>query len=78
MLQWTPGAGCEDVTDKVWWPYYHKTIEAGKKIILLGFHGEENLRIFKKEFGAKFKHFMIAMSAESREQAQEFLELVSD
>lgn len=78
MLQWTPGAGCEDVTDKLWWPYYHKTIEAGKKIILLGFHGEENLRIFKKEFGAKFKHFMIAMSAESLKQAQEFLELVSD
>lgn len=78
MIQWTPGAGVEDLTDQRWWPYYHKTIEAGKKVILLGFHGEENLRVFKKEFGPKFKGFMIAMVAESKNHAQKILATVSD
>jgi hypothetical protein len=45
MIQWTPGSGAEDVTNRRWWPYYHKTIEAGEKLILLGFHGEDNLRV---------------------------------
>ena len=77
MIQWTPGAGVEPVMDKRWWPLYHRTIDAGKKVILLGFEGIDNLRAFTKEFGRKAKHFMISMRAESPKQAEEMLALVS-
>jgi len=78
MLQWTPGAGIEPITDRRWLPLYHKTIDAGKKMALLGFSGIDNLRAFKKEFGPKFKQCLISMSAESIQQAEEILLLVSD
>ena len=78
MIQWTPGAGVEDVTGARWWPYYHKTIEAGKKVILIGFHGEENLHALKREFGSKFKDFMINMETADRAQAERVLAMASD
>jgi 5-methyltetrahydrofolate--homocysteine methyltransferase len=78
MLQWTPGAGIEPIMDRRWWPLYHKTIEAGKKVALLGFSGLDNLCAFKKEFGPKLKQCMISMHAESFQQAEEILRLVSD
>lgn len=78
MLQWTPGAGAEPVTDRRWWPYYHKTIEAGKKLILFGFDGQENLHALKREFGAKLRNFMISMRVDTPLQADEILTLVSD
>lgn len=78
MLQWTPGAGVEPVADKRWWPLYHKTLEHGKKMILLGVSGMDQLKALKKEFGPKLKRCMINMSAESREQAEEILNTVSE
>lgn len=78
MIQWTPGAGSEAVTDRRWWPLYRKTIEAGKKVILLGVQGMEDLAALKREFGQGFKQFMISIRAESRRQADEILALVSD
>ena len=77
MIQWTPGAGVEPVTDNRWWPLYHKTIEAGKKAILIGCEGIDNLTALKKEFGQKLRHFMISMEAESLRQAEVILALVS-
>jgi hydrogenase maturation factor len=61
-----------------WWHLYHKTIEAGKKVILTGFEGIENLSVLKAEFGPKLKHFMIAIQAESLSQADNILNIVSD
>ena len=78
MIQWTPGAGVEDVTNRRWWPYYHKTIEAGKKVILLGFQGDDNLHAFKKEFRHKLKDFMISMKVNNERHAREVLSMVSD
>ena len=78
MLQWTPGAGVERVDDKRWWPLYHKTVEAGKKVILKGCSGMDSLAALKREFGPKLKQFMIDMGAESLEQADEILALVSN
>ena len=78
MIQWTPGAGAEKVMDRQWWPYYHKTIESGKKVILLGFSGKDNLDAFKREFGVKFKHFMIGMRADTFADAEKILSAVSD
>lgn len=77
MLQWTPGAGCEPVMDRRWWPLYHKTLDAGKAVFLHGFHGMDNLAALKKAFGKQFNRFMISTWAESRRQADEILALVS-
>jgi hypothetical protein len=78
MIQWTPGAGAEPIMDRRWWPLYHRTVEAGKKVALLGFSGVENLRTFRKEFGRKLKHFLISLQAPSPVGAEEMLRIVSE
>jgi len=77
MLQWTPGDGVEPVMDKRWWGIYHKTIEAGKKVFLVGFIGLDNLKAFKREFGRKLGQFMIRMDVESPQQGEEAINLVT-
>ena len=77
MLQWTPGAGAEPGGDSRWWPLYHKTIEAGKKVYV-GVSSLEELRGLKREFGPRLKQFLISLGAGSRPQADEILRLVSD
>jgi len=77
IIQWTPGAGAEPITDKRWWPYYHRILDAGKKVALLGFTGNDNLAAFKKEFGERFKQFLLSMRVDTAEQAEEILRLVT-
>ncbi len=74
----TPGAGAVSVADKRWWPYYHKTIEAGKKMVQLQFPGVDNLRALKAEFGPKLKHFLISIVVQSRHEAEALLQMVSE
>ncbi len=76
MLQWTPGAGVEPTDHKRWWPLYHKTVEAGKKL-LIGCGSIENLKALKKEFGTGLKSFLINMGAASPEQAAEILDIAT-
>ena len=78
MIQWTPGAGTDNIVDRRWWPLYHKTVDAGKKVALLAFSGLDNLKAFKKEFGQKLKQFLIRIRAESPQQVDEILRIVSD
>jgi len=75
VLQWTPGAGTNRTTDLRWWPLYHKTIEAGKKM-MIGVETVEELQTLRREFGPRLKQFLIQMRAESLEQAQEILQMV--
>jgi 5-methyltetrahydrofolate--homocysteine methyltransferase len=77
MLQWTPGAGQEPTHHQRWWPLYHKTIEAGKKV-LISCDSVETLKALKKEFGPKLKQFLINMGAKSPEHAEEILKVASD
>ena len=74
MLQWTPGAGEPDTPDPKWWPLYHKTIEAGKTVII-SCYSADVLKTLKKEFGEKLKRFMINMGAETPEQAEELMKI---
>jgi len=78
MIQWTPGAAQPDPADRKWWPLYHKTVEAGKKLILLGGCTVDNLTAMKREFGPKLKQFMINFWAESPAEAGKILQLASD
>ncbi len=75
MLQWTPGSGNPAPDDPNWWPYYHKTVEAGKKLFVHSSGGLDSLRAMKREFGPGLNQFLIAYSASSLEEAEEFLEL---
>ncbi len=72
MIQWTPGAGAEPTWHERWWPLYHKTIEAGKKI-LIGCDTLATLERLKREFGDGFKQFLIGMGAQSPAEAEEIL-----
>jgi hypothetical protein len=76
MLQWTPGEGQPGPSHPKWWRMHHKTLDAGKKLIL-GASKEEMLAL-KKEFGSQFKNIMLNMWAPSLEEANEILELAAD
>jgi hypothetical protein len=76
MIQWTPGAGREDVSDKCWWPLYHKTFEAGKKVYIWVPNDPAILKAMKKEFRQSFKQFALVTWAESVAKAQELLKVV--
>lgn len=76
MIQWTPGAGAEPTDHKRWWRFYHKTIDAGKKV-LIGCSSIENLQALKDEFGEKLKAFLINMRANSPTQAETILEIAT-
>ncbi|MGQ9732328.1 MAG: hypothetical protein ACUVX8_13800 [Candidatus Zipacnadales bacterium] len=73
MLQWTPGAGVEGPDHERWWPLYHKTVEAGKKIYAGYVPSIERLQDLKREFGPKLKQFLIQMSARDLKHAEEIL-----
>ena len=75
MLEWSPGAGTDPPASKRWWPLYHKTIDAGKKIYI-SCDTLEDLKTLKKEFGRKFKNFLIGFYLEKPEQAEKILETV--
>ncbi len=76
MLQWTPGAGQESTDHECWWPMYHKTVDAGKKM-LISCSNIEKLKALKKEFGPKLNQFLINMGAQTPEHADEILEIAS-
>ncbi|MBI2503637.1 MAG: hypothetical protein HYW07_10450 [Candidatus Latescibacteria bacterium] len=74
MLQWTPGAGAEPPGHRRWWPLYHKTIEAGKKVFI-AIQDLEALRELKGEFGPLLQQFYLGFGASSPAQAEEALDL---
>jgi len=77
MIQWTPGAGNEPPDHPRWWPLHHKTLEAGKRVFLHSCEGLESLKALKREFGPGFHQFLVSLSAESLEQADRMLAVVS-
>ena len=77
VLQWTPGAGALVTTDPRWWPLYHKTVEAGKKV-MIGVEDVDGLLALRREFGPQLKQFLLQMRAETLDQAEEILRLVSE
>ncbi len=71
-VQWTAGDGHEPSFHPRWWPLYHKTIEAGKRIFVGG-DTIERLLAMKKEFGRKFQSFMIGTGFGARAEAEEVI-----
>lgn len=77
-IQWNPGAGRPPVADPQWWPYYHKTFEAGKRIHLRHVKDIEAFKAMKKEFGSKMKNFLLHARFPALAQAEEFIAVLSD
>ena len=77
MIQWTPGAGTEPVADRRWWPLYHRIVDAGKRVILLGVgsgdDGVEAVRRLKGEFGPRLQRFMLSLHCDSVVQAEQVM-----
>lgn len=78
VLQWTPGEGVEPAWHKRWWPIYHKTLEAGKKLFIFCGEGEDTeiLKAMKKEFKNSFHRFLLYLSPKNIETAQAILKIV--
>ncbi len=74
MLQWTAGDGHEPPWHPRWWPYFHKIIEAGRKVFIWC-DAPEHLFALKREFGQGFKQFLISMGARSPAHAAEILRM---
>ncbi|HOX39161.1 MAG TPA: hypothetical protein PL033_14340 [Candidatus Brocadiia bacterium] len=71
MIQWTPGSGVEHVDDRRWWPYYHRIVDAGKKIYMNDCSSLDSLRALRREFGPKLNQFLIGRWCRCPEEAAE-------
>ncbi len=74
MIQWTPGAGVPPTDDPKWWPLYHRIVDGGKKVFCQECRSLESLEAMKREFGTKLNEFLIGMTVNSPEQAEEIIE----
>jgi hypothetical protein len=73
VLQWTPGAGAEPPQHPRWWPLYHRTIDAGKKVYI---HADAaGLQGLKREFGPKLKQFLIGAWFRDTAAANEYIRM---
>jgi len=72
VLQWTPGAGVEPPAHRRWWPLYHRTIEAGKRVYIWCERAADVLEL-KREFGPRLSRFMIDVAVPSRAEGEELL-----
>jgi len=75
MIQWTPGAGIEPDWHERWWPLHHKTLDAGKKL-MIGGGGREQLLALKREFGAKSKGMHLSLWAETVGEAERMIQMM--
>lgn len=70
MIQWTPGSGHPPAEDRTWWPLYHKTIDAGKKLYIGGVT-MEGLGRLSAEFGPRLRRFLLGIGVADAREAEE-------
>lgn len=73
VLQWTAGAGHEPADHPRWWPLFHKTFEAGKKIYI-DCASIESLKALRREFGPKLKRFILGHGCRTPAEAAQMLQ----
>jgi len=76
MIQWQPGAGVEPQTHRRWWPLYHKTLDAGKKL-MIGAGSEDDLLALRREFGERCKQMHLSCWAKTRAGADRLLKVMA-
>ncbi len=73
VIQWVPGAGQPPVHHPQWWPLYHRILDAGKRVALVGFHGVEPLQAMRREFAARFGRFYLRMHVPDEATARQVI-----
>ncbi|OHB54090.1 MAG: hypothetical protein A2Y12_12580 [Planctomycetes bacterium GWF2_42_9] len=71
MLDWVPGDNSDPPEHPRWWPIYHKTLDAGKRIHLY-FHqfSPDGINQMKKEFGTRLNKFVLQMDLDSPQKGE--------
>ena len=77
-LQTTPGAAAEPAWHERWWPIFHKTVDAGRSLMIADWFPPERLAAMKREFGKKLNRFLLGMEYATRREADDAVRLVSD
>ena len=77
-IQWTPGEGQPPPPHRHWWPIYHKTVDAGKAVILNHGATPDDLAPLQREFGPKLKRFAISLHLNHPEDAEAITRRLSD
>jgi hypothetical protein len=75
VLQWVPSPNDPPCDAPAYWPMYHKTVDAGKRMLIGA--SFENLPALKREFGTKLKDFIINVNVKDQTQADEAVKLVT-
>jgi len=73
MIQWTPGAGEEPTDHPKWWPYYHRILDADKKVYMHQCTSPDSIRALRREFGPRLNEFLICIWAPSKTEGEEYL-----
>jgi putative isomerase len=58
-VQWVPGVGQPGVHDPHWWPLYHRILDTGRRVALVGWQGLDAYRALLAEFGARSSRFFL-------------------
>lgn len=75
LIQWIPGAGEYPSADRKWWPYFHKTFDAGKKIYLRNISNQIDAFLeMRTEFGSNIKNFLVRAEFPNITEAKRFME----
>jgi hypothetical protein len=74
LIQWTPGSGVEPVHHRRWWPLFHRIVEAGKKVILIGGFNVEIVAELKREFGEGLKQIALKTWVKSKAEAEAIIQ----
>ena len=56
---------------------HHKSLDAGKKLILMGGCTKNVILDLKREFGAQFKNFLLTSWANNEKEARELMDAAS-
>ncbi|MHC4563803.1 MAG: hypothetical protein ACYS8X_13675 [Planctomycetota bacterium] len=74
VLQWVPGPGDPPCDAPAYWSMYHKTVDAGKRMLIGA--SMEGLPALKREFGEKLKDFIINVNVPDAATAEEAVKMV--
>ena len=71
-IQWTPGAGANDVWDDEWFPLYRRALDGGKNLLLMGPFAPERMNRVVRTFGPQGL-YLFAGDAPSQQAAEDLL-----
>ncbi len=71
-IQWTPGAGANEVWHEEWYPLYRRALDGGKSLLLMGSFDQDGIDRLMKTFGAR-GFYLYCWGAPSQQAGEEML-----